>query len=96
MMMNLLLQCASTLALAAVSLAFIALFLLLAAGILLKATVHYTTGICSSTEQMHGKTVIITGGNSGWAFKCFLDLTLVHRLLGQFREPRWLYAATPG
>lgn len=32
---------------------------------LFKVYLRYTTAVCSSPEKMHGKTVIITGGNSG-------------------------------
>lgn len=39
--------------------------LLLAVGLLLKVYTRYTIGVCLCTAKMEGKTVIVTGGNSG-------------------------------
>ncbi len=40
----------------------------------LKAYLMYTMGICTSTNQLTGKTVIITGANTGIGKETALDL----------------------
>ena len=50
------------------------LFLFLALGVAFKIYLVATLGICKSTNTISGKTVIITGANTGIGYETALDL----------------------